>query len=117
MGYRLDIYKNSSGSNDNNLFYGTKLIGYVDYKECDLLCVQYIVSLGKADADDFGYYFAPELDLSRYEFIRFFILYTIDLCNYTEEEHQLTEIEYMITELYGMLSVTDVDDRFIVGGC
>lgn len=117
MGYRLDIYKNSSDYADNNLFYGTKLIGYVDYKECDLLCVQYIVSLGKADAEDFGYYFAPELDLSRYEFIRFFILYTIDLCDYTEEEHQLTEIEYMINELNNMLYATDEDDRFIVGWC
>lgn len=85
MGYRLDIYKNEV-NRENNLYYGTKLIGYCDYHEEELLCVNYLCSIREdLTPEDFGYYYAPEINLTYGEFKRFIYLYFFDLTH--EELH------------------------------
>ena len=78
MGFRLDIYKNSIRQ-ENNLFYGTELIGYVKGNESNLLCVQYLCTIRSVSPDDFGFWYAPTFILRYDEFKKFIYLYFFDL--------------------------------------
>ena len=80
MGYRLDIYKNSL-HRENNIFYGTKLIGYLNGHEGDLLCIKYLCKICEVDPEDFGYYYSPTLQLHFDEFKKFIYLYFFDLAH------------------------------------
>ena len=124
MGYRLDIYKNSV-TPENNIYYGTKLIGYCDYHEYELLCVKYLCSIrDDIEPDDFGYYFTPEVELTIEEFKKFIQLYMFDLAheelhypfpnNDTDFDHVYKVIDNFRKEITEMANIIDADTKCII---
>ena len=127
MGYRLDIYKNIV-DNDHNLFYGTKLIGYMSEKEEDLYCVKYLCSIREdIEPEDFGYYYSPEIELNFSEFKRFIMLYFFDLAqaeiidplkpDKPDYENIYNVIDYGRLEIAKMLKNIMIEDKIIVRWC
>ncbi len=112
MGYRLDIYKNEV-NRENNLYYGTKLIGYCDHEEDKLLCVKYLCQIREdLSVEDFGYYYAPEINLTYGEFKRFIYLYFFDL---THEEYHYPSIKEDITDYAHIYNCIDHYNEIIKG--
>lgn len=126
MGYRLDIYKNIEDVN-HNIFYGTKLVGYVDYTE-NLLCIKYLCSIREdLDPEDFGYYYSPQIELNYSEFKQFIELYFFDLahdewldtCNNDKEDFERVYkmVDFGRIQIMNILKELTIEDKIIVGWC
>lgn len=127
MGYRLDIYKNTTDQ-ENCLFYGTKLIGYMSGKEEDLYCVKYLCSIREdITPEDFGYYYSPEIELNFSEFKKFILLYFFDLAmteildpwkpDNPDYENIYDVLNYGREEISKMLNSLMIEDKVIVRWC
>lgn len=84
MGYRLDINKYDKDGNETNIYYGTKLIGYLPFEhEWKLNCIKYLVSekLLDYDSDYLGYYCSPTIEVNYEQLCKFINLYCYDLIN------------------------------------
>ena len=84
MGYRIQIEKVTINENWDkeikNVYYGTKLYGYVENKE--LISFMYLVSIGKCPEDYyFDYNSSIEIPLNKKELTIFLTLYSMDLDN------------------------------------
>lgn len=87
MGYRLDIFKIEENEKFDkeikNIYYGTKLFGYVEEEE--LLSYMYLKSVGKLNGDEyFDYSSDISIPLNQIELTIFLNLYNIDLKKYNK---------------------------------
>lgn len=81
MGFRLDVYKKQ------NMFYGTKLYGYVG-DETKLLSYQYLIDEQLIEKDKyyhFDYGMELELILKKGQLLKFLELYNIDYKTHFKE--------------------------------
>lgn len=91
MGYRLDINKYDADGNETNIYYGTKLIGYLNFeKEWSLNCIKYLVDekLLNYDTDCLGYECSPVIEVTYEQLCIFINLYCYDLANECYKDYQ-----------------------------
>lgn len=116
MGYRLDIHK-IENQEIVQLYYGTKLYGYVDEEK--FLSFMYLISIGKLAPDTyFDYGTSCEFALNRNEFTIFCQLYNIDMNKYYQfklEKDGFIQIPEIQKEL--STSINDKNQIYIIGWC
>lgn len=109
MGFRLNIDK-IEDKEIKNVYYGTKLYGYVD--ESFLLSFMYLTSIGKIDYDTFfNYGCGVQIPLNKKEFTIFANLYTIDLNKENENYGKKDQFNFIeIDEIKH--EILDTNDEF-----
>lgn len=101
MGYRLGVKTIDENDNIKDIYYGTKLYGYVD--EQDLLSFKYLVILNKLDEDAyFNYGASHRIFLTYDEFKLFIYLYNEDLKKYRSEYFKNEPDNTFLKEFYNL---------------
>lgn len=128
MGYRLDINIVDVYGNEKNVYYGTKLIGYVKHAE-NLNCVKYLIESGVVPEEHLDYFkcgSVPTYEISYEELCIFINLYCYDLVNASINDdyyvaknfEQISNLIDLCHDLISTVSCScDTFDTITIGWC